>query len=209
MIKRTGWVLLIIVLIACNNARDIDKRKNGNTVDEHAGHQLAAGDNYCDSINIGLIKEDTLKGSPSRTAMATINGTHVHIAYSSPGVKGRMVWGGLVGYDKVWVAGAHKATNVQFSKDVEINGKRIAAGKYAFFAIPGEEKWIVILNTRFDQHLADDYNETEDIIRSEVKPREHPMTPRLTYRVHKINERSGEIIMQWEKMLVSIPFTTL
>jgi hypothetical protein len=102
--------------------------------------------------------------------MATIGGTTVHIEYSSPGVKERIVWGGLVAYDKVWVTGAHKATSVHFSKGVEINGRKIPAGKYAFFTIPGKEKWIVILNTRFDQHLADEYNEKEDVLRLEVSP---------------------------------------
>jgi hypothetical protein len=209
MTKLFRWALPAIFLISCNNAEDIDKRKNEKTTGEHAGHALEANNNYCDSVNSGLIEEDTLKGSPLRTAMSTINGTHVHINYSSPGVKGRIVWGGLVGYDKVWVAGAHRATNVQFNRDVEINGKKIAAGKYAFFIIPGKEKWTVILNARSDQHLADEYNVTEDIVRSEVKPGENVMTPRLTYSVNKINDNSGEIVMQWEKIIVRTPFRTL
>ena len=202
MKNKTGWLLAFVFVWACNN-----EKKSAN---EHSGHNMTvSNNNYCDSVNNGLITTDTLKGSPHRTAMATVNGTHVHIEYSSPGVKGRAIWGGLVAYDKVWVTGAHKATTVQFSKDVMINGTKITAGQYAFFTIPGKEKWIVILNTHYDQHQADDYNEKEDVVRVDVKPEEHNMTQRLTYVVEKIDGKSGEIKMQWEKMLIRLPFTMM
>jgi len=202
MKNKTNWLLALAFVWACNN----DKK----AADEHSGHAMTVSNsNYCDSVNNGLINVDTLKGSTVRTAMATVNDNHVHIEYSSPGVKGRTVWGGLVPYDKVWVTGAHKATSVQFSKDVMINDKKIPPGQYALFTIPGKEKWIIILNTRYDQHQADDYNEKEDIIRMEVKPGEHSMTQRLTYAVDKTDDKSGEIVMQWEKMIIRLPFTTM
>ena len=162
----------------------------------------------CDSVNNGLITADTLIGSPHRAAMATIEGTHVHIGYSSPGVKGRMLWGRLVPYNKVWATGPHKATSRQLSKDVMVKGTKMPARQYAFFTIPGKEKWVVALNTPYDQHQANDYNEKEDIIRVEVKPQEQSLTKRLTYVVEKIGDKSGEVKMQWEKMLTRLPFTT-
>ena len=208
MINKAGWLLTLVFVWACNNDKKAEDPSE-KAITEHSGHNKTAGSsNYCDSVNNGIIKEDTLKGSPHRTAMATVNDTHVHIEYSSPGVKGRVVWGGLVAYDKVWVTGAHSATSIRFSKEVTINGQKIPAGKYAFFTIPGKEKWTLILNTRYDQHLADDYNEKEDVIRVEIKPEEHTLTQRLTYAVTSIDNKSGEIVMQWEKMLIRLPFTT-
>lgn len=202
MNNKVSLLTALVFVCACNN-----EKKSAN---DHSGHNMTdSSSNYCDSVNNGLITMDTLKGSPHRTAMATVNGTHVHIEYNSPGVKGRMLWGGLVAYDKVWVTGAHKATSVQFSKDVMINGKKVPAGQYAFFTIPGKEKWIVILNTRYDQHQADDYNEKEDVIRVEVRPEEHSLTQRLTYAVDKIDDKSGGIVVQWEKMSIKVPFTTM
>ena len=203
MIKNTKWLLPLFLLAACNNASDKTDEKQSST---HAGHTMSAESGYCDSVNNGLIAHDTLKGSPHRMAMNTINGNHIHIEYNSPGVKGRTIWGGLVAYDKVWATGAHKATHIQFTKEITINGNNIPAGQYAFFTIPGQEKWTVILNSRFDQHLADDYNEKEDVVRIEVKPEQHAMTPRLTYAVEKTGEKSGEIRMNWEKLMIRVPF---
>jgi hypothetical protein len=207
MKQKLHWLLPVIFIMACNNDKKTEQTQDNKPVSEHATHTMTASSNgYCDSVNSGLITEDTLKGSPHRTAMATVNKTHVHIEYGSPGVKGRVIWGGLVAYDKVWVAGAHKATTIQFSKDVEINSKKIPAGKYAFFTITGKDKWTVILNTKYDQHLADDYNEKEDVLRVDLTPETHNMIQRLTYSVKKIDDQSGEIVMQWERLQIRVGF---
>jgi hypothetical protein len=208
MIKRAKWLLVIALMASCNND-NTPKTDAGKASTAHAGHMAATGINYCDSVNNGLIAEDTMKGSPHRTAMNAVSGNHVHIEYNSPGVKGRTIWGGLVPYGKVWATGAHQATSVQFSKDVEVNGKKIPAGKYAFFTIPGQEKWIVILNKRYDQHLADDYSEGEDVLRMEVLPEKHAMTQRLTYTVDKGTGNSGAIGMHWELLGIRVPFKVL
>lgn len=193
------------LLLACNDNKTTEQQT------DHQNHSMntmpASG--YADSINKGLIKEDTLKGSPPRVAMNTIAGTHVHIAYSSPGVRNRVIWGGLVAYDEVWAAGAHHATQVRFYKDVLIDEKKIAAGTYALFMIPGKEKWTVLLNSRYDQHMSDEYNEAEDIVRVQVSPEQHPITPRLTYKVEKNSDTSGFIMMTWEKLSVRLPFKTI
>ena len=46
--------------------------------------------------------------SPHTSAMAMVGDAHVHVDYSSPSVRNRMVFGGLVGYNTVWQAGALK-----------------------------------------------------------------------------------------------------
>lgn len=207
MKQKLLWLLPVIFIMACSNDKKTGQEES-KPVNEHTSHTINNND-YCDSVNTGLITEDTLKGSQHRKAMATVNGTHVHIEYGSPGVKGRVIWGGLVAYDKVWVTGAHKATAIQFSREVEINDKKIPPGQYAFFTIPGKDKWTIILNTRYDQHLADEYNEKEDVIRVDVVPETYDMIQRLTYSVNKIDEQSGEIVIQWERLQVRIVFNIL
>jgi hypothetical protein len=208
MVKQAAYLLIFTLMLACNNDEKKAEPSESKTADEHGAHATVASDDYCDSVNNGVIKEDTLKGSPHRMAMAMVNGNHVHIEYNSPGVKGRKIWGELVPFDKVWASGAHTASSVQFSKDVTINDKKIPAGQYAIFTIPSNDKWTVILNSRFNQHMADDYNEKEDLVRIDVKPEEHALTQRLTYNVNTTNNNSGEITMQWEKILIRVPFNT-
>jgi len=195
-------LLAMLFLASCNNDSS-GTRPSTDSSNEQPIQPLS----YRDSVDRGFIKEpeDTIKGSPYQTTFATVGSTKIEIGYSSPGVKSRIIWGGLVPYDKVWVAGAHLATSVQFSRNVKIGEKEIPAGKYAFFTIPGKDKWIAIINKRFDQHLADEYSQKEDLVRLELVPENHVMTQRLTYAIEKIDEQTAAIVMLWEKIALRVP----
>ncbi|MGF2411221.1 MAG: DUF2911 domain-containing protein [Ferruginibacter sp.] len=196
------------LLGACNTKTDKSKVKEADaTHDKH--NMISSSSGYADSVNNGLIAADTMKGSPKRTAMATAGKTRVFISYHSPGVKGRVIWGGLVPYNNVWVTGAHAATSIQINYPVEINRQRIEAGTYAIFTIPGEKEWLFIINKNYQQHLTDDYRESEDVLRIVVKPAENKMTQRLTYTITTSGETGGNILMEWEKIRIAVPFKTL
>lgn len=153
------------------------------------------------------VAADTLKKSIPKEVHAQLGTAHHMIYYYSPAVRGRAIWGGLVPFDEVWVTGAHRATTWEFDKPVELNGKLIPAGKYAFFSIPGKKKWIIILNKKWDQHLADEYSAAEDVIRLEVKPslvKKHQ--ERLVYYLTPPKQNNAVLTVRWEKMVVNVPF---
>lgn len=148
---------------------------------------------------------DTLKGSLDAIALGKIGDGEIRISYHSPAVRGRVVWGGLVPYDKVWVTGAHMATSVEFSKDVIIGDKTLTAGKYAFFTIPGKAEWIIIINKNWQQHLIDNYDEKLDLVRVKVKPETEALNQeRLRYEIEEKNGE-GEIVVHWEMLEVRLP----
>ncbi|NJM26412.1 MAG: DUF2911 domain-containing protein [Bacteroidia bacterium] len=145
--------------------------------------------------------------SPNTSAMAMIGDAHVHIDYSSPSVRGRVIWGGLVAYDKIWVSGAHNATSIETNKDLLINNSVLPAGRYAFFTIPGKESWTVIFNKNWDQHGTDEYNEKEDVFRVTVKPEMLPaIQEELLYEVKKESDKNGIISLSWEKIKIAVSF---
>lgn len=149
---------------------------------------------------------DTLKGSIDAIATGKIGDADIKISYHSPAARGRIIWGGLVAYDKVWVTGAHSATSVEFGKDVLIGATTVPAGKYALFTIPGKEEWTIILNKNWQQHLTDNYDEKVDVVRLKVKPEvEENSQERLRYEIESENDEEGEIVVYWEKLEVSLP----
>ncbi len=154
----------------------------------------------------GAVETKAKPLSPHNSAMGSIGDTHVHVDYSSPGKRGRMIWGGLVAFDRVWATGAHNATSVNFSGPVRIDGREVAAGTYALFTIPGREEWTIILNENYEQHLADDYDETRDVLRLRVRPEvlDHSVEA-LTYAVTATGEGAGTISMSWDSLRVSLP----
>lgn len=154
--------------------------------------------------NPNLVK-DTTKKSIKSMAFAIVKGDSIKINYHSPGVRKRIIWGGLVPLDEVWVTGAHDATTLEMPKAFIIHGKEIPAGKYAFFTIPGKKEWTIIINNNWEQHLASEYDEKDDIVRIKVKPGKVEHTERLQYFVEIKNNR-GKIGMAWEKMKVEFLF---
>lgn len=125
--------------------------------------------------------------SPAEKSEGTINGTKITIEYSSPRVRGRVIYGNpeLVPYGQVWRAGANKNTTIAFDKDVKVNGKKLAAGKYGFFIIPNTNKgWELIFSNKNDGWGAFSYNQSRDALRLETKVQNNEMSQEeLLYKI--------------------------
>lgn len=158
--------------------------------------------------NPNLVK-DTTKKSIKSMAFAIINGDSIKINYHSPGVRKRIIWGGLVPYDEVWVTGAHDATTLEIPKAIIVSGKEIPAGKYAFFTMPGKKEWTLIINKNWKQHLASEYDEKDDIVRVKVKPKKVNHTERLQYFIEMGKTDSGKIAVAWEKIKIEFSVTII
>ena len=131
-----------------------------------------------------------------------VAGANIKINYSSPGVKGREIWGGLVPYDQVWRTGANEATTFEVDKDVTINGSPLPAGRYAFFSIPTAGDWTLIFNTVPDQWGAYEYDESKDALRVTVAPQ---MAEDVQERLEFTIGNDGTVVVAWDK--VRVPFT--
>ena len=83
-------------------------------------------------------------GKPSPAASASCElggGKTIKTDYSSPRMKGRKIFGGLVPYGEVWRTGANEATTFVTSGDVVVGGKPVPAGNYTIFTVPTAEQW--------------------------------------------------------------------
>jgi hypothetical protein len=175
---------------------------------KHFPRRNKNGATYAEDVNSGKIQKDDFIGSPVRTTSATLGDCRINIRYSSPGVRGRVIWGKLVPYNKVWVSGANHATKLSFNKEIVIHGNKIPAGQYALFTIPGRVKWTIILNKEADQHSTDDYDTKDDVIRFDIVPETQvKLVQRLTYRLEKSSSIDGKLIFEWEKIKLSIPIS--
>nr|WP_255525132.1 DUF2911 domain-containing protein [Rufibacter sp. LB8] len=74
------------------------------------------------------------------------------------------------------------------------------------FTIPGKENWTVIINKNWEQHLADDYAQQEDVVRVQVTPQtlQSPQE-RLKYDIKGGPGNTGTIDISWADLLVSVP----
>jgi len=144
--------------------------------------------------------------------------TKVTINYDRPGVKGRegKIWGQLVhtGYtdqgfgntkQAPWRAGANENTTIEFSTDVKIEGKDLAAGKYGFFIAYDPNECTLIFSKNSGSWGSYYYNDKEDALRVKVNPVALDKSVEwLKYEFSNETENSATISLQWEKL--SIPF---
>jgi hypothetical protein len=143
--------------------------------------------------------------SPKAQVMQTVGLTDITIDYSSPGVKGRVIWGGLQAYDSLWRAGANAATKVTFSRDVTVEGREIKAGSYSLFIIPAKTgAWTIILNSDPSASTGE-YQQSKDVIRISAAPSAVPFRERLAYQVTDFTDSTATISMEWEKVRVAFP----
>lgn len=90
-------------------------------------------------------------GKPSPPASATCDlggGKTIKTDYSSPRMKGRKIYGGLVPYGEVWRTGANEATTFITSADVTVGGTSVPAGSYTIFTVPNADSWKLIINKK-------------------------------------------------------------
>jgi hypothetical protein len=143
--------------------------------------------------------------SPAATATGKIGAANVTIAYSSPAVDDRKVWGELVPYDKAWRAGANQATTLETDKELTIGGKKLPPGKYSLFATPSQDKWTITLNSQTGQWGIKaggvaNFDPEKNVLTVDVTPRKSAtMNERLAYVVN-----GDGVVLQWENLEVPI-----
>lgn len=144
--------------------------------------------------------------SPTSSVMQKVGITEVSIKYSSPGVKGRTIWGELVPFNKVWRTGANAATEISFSTDVKLNGKDLQAGTYSLFTMPGKSEWGVIFNSR-TRISGTDYKADADVLTLNVKPQTDTFRERMTFLIENNTNETADIVLHWEKLRLVINLT--
>jgi hypothetical protein len=136
---------------------------------------------------------------PVKVAETIKSGAAISIDYSSPSLKGRVIGKDIEPKTGIiWRAGANEATVFETSKSVQVEGKPLAAGKYAFFVLCKENgDCELIFNKNTKQWGAYDYKQAEDVIRVTVKSgKSANSVEKLTYSIGK----DGHVSLNWGTM---------
>lgn len=144
--------------------------------------------------------------SPAAMVQQRVGVTDISVEYSSPGVKGRKVWGDLVPYGKPWRTGANAATKVTFSRDVTFGGKPVPAGSYSLVTLPTAKGWTVILSKELGFFAGGKpYDPKFDVVRVPAKTTTIAPRERLAFLFSNTTDDTTSLDMEWEKLRVSVP----
>ncbi len=141
--------------------------------------------------------------------MATLKymDTYIKITYGRPQKRGRVIFGELVPFGKVWCTGANETAELTTTKDIKLKGRVLKAGTYSLFTIPGADKWTIIFNSDPGQWGVYNYNSDKDVIRLKVpvESSEEVYEP-FTIEFELLDERAN-LLMMWDRTKISIPIS--
>lgn len=99
------------------------------------------------SILVSAQQDKSKRPSPPAQAQCKFSdGKTITVDYSSPRMKGRKIFGGLVPYGEVWRTGANEATTFVNNANLTAEGKDVPAGSYSIFTVPEQNKWTLIIS---------------------------------------------------------------
>lgn len=143
--------------------------------------------------------------SPAATVSQEIGTSLVTIEYHRPAVRGREIWGALVPYGETWRLGANEATTLTLSHDARVAGHAVPAGTYALFAVPGKERWTLVLNRKAKQWGSYFTDPKDDLLRFEAAPAAAPPVERMTFALEPVEPGTVRVSWAWEKLAFSFP----
>jgi len=167
---------IALFVVACGGEQATSTSSSDGPKTEENGHDNDSeeGDNQDNTVTVvtendsykTVILEDAI--SPRKEMKGEIGEATITVNYGSPSLKGRDMLT-LTPHGELWRTGANMCTTIEVSKDVMIEGKKLAAGKYSLFTIPNAEEWVVAFNTDTDQGGTRSYKEEKDALRVKVK----------------------------------------
>ena len=146
--------------------------------------------------------------SPKSVLNQVVGLTDVTVDYSRPSAKGRIIFGDLVPFGKVWRTGANANTTVSFSDDVVINGATLKKGKYALYTLPKADMWEVIFYSTTDNWgTPENWDEKKVAVQTNVDPIAlGNNVETFTIAINNLTNDSATLDISWEKTMVSVKF---
>ena len=150
--------------------------------------------------------------SPVGISKTFVGDTYVKVTYGRPYVRGRDVFGDptdggmyLVPFGELWRTGANEATEITVTGPVLIAGKRLEAGTYSVFTVPGASSWTVRFNTQLGMDGTPSYDEAHDVLVVEV-PSGSLLKDVDQFTIALETAEGGtHMVLSWERTEVRIP----
>lgn len=146
--------------------------------------------------------------SPPASASCDLGGGKtVKTDYSSPRMKGRKIYGGLVPYDQVWRTGANEATTFVTSSNITVGGTTVPAGSYTLFTVPNADSWSLIISKGTGEWGTDYPGKDKDLARVNMRVSSLP-SPVENFTINYAKSGSGcSLQIDWETTRASVDIT--
>jgi len=151
-----------------------------------------------------IIPLDKVSKSQAAAVSQRVANTEITLTYSRPVARGRELFGGIVPYDQVWNPGADQATAIAFTRDVQIDGQPLPAGKYSFWTIPRRETWTVIFSKAANVYHTPYPGEDQDQLRVDAHPERGAHMETLVFYFPIVEGKDAVLRLHWGEIIVPL-----
>jgi hypothetical protein len=145
------------------------------------------------------------KASPPASTTCDLGGGNtIKTDYSSPRMKGRKIYGGLVPFREVWRAGANEATTFVTSADVVVGTTLVPAGSYTIFTVPAADKWTLIINKKTGEWGIPYKYDSDELARVEMKVSKLPSAVENFTIAYDKSASGCTLRLDWETTRASV-----
>ncbi len=205
------WLLIFLpaILFACNTKVDRTGNKVSIIVDTLINKEKINPYTTYDKSPLDI------SYYPSAYPVLKMNGTDsgnllCRVIYSRPQKKGRLIFGNaensLCTYGREWRLGANEATEIEFFKQVEINGKAVNNGRYVIYCIPYPDKWTIVLNSNlytWGLHM----DRSKDILQTDIPVTiQNPPLEDFTM-IFEDSPSGAGLLMAWDNVKAVLPIS--
>lgn len=181
------------------------QRDAGRDVQPMADPLQAEGGPSIDSTVI--IPLEKVRKSQAAAVSQRIANTDITVTYSRPVARGRTLFGGIVPFEQIWNPGADQATAISVTRDVQINGQPLKAGKYSLWCIPRADAWTIIFNRAADVYHTPYPGEDQDELRVDVRTERGFHMETLAFYFPVVEGKEGVLRLHWGETIVPISIT--
>ena len=134
----------------------------------------------------------------------TVNTTVISLEYDRPVLRGRSVFGDILDFDVVWTPGANRATWIDLSEPVRLQGVPVAAGRYGIWTVPhADAPWDVILVGDWDTHHSFFPFEAE-VVRVGASPERGDPMEALTFYFPAVGPYETTLRFHWGEIILPL-----
>lgn len=161
-------------------------------------------------LTVPLPAAAQIRASELGSMSQVIDGTRISITYSRPRTRGRAALFGTrtAHWGETWTPGANWATVLDVSKDVALNGRAVAKGKYSVWMVLREgNEWTTVLDPDWHRFHEDRPDSNANQIRIPTTVDEAPFVDVLTWSMPVLRVNGGTLAMQWATTRASLQLT--
>jgi len=156
----------------------------------------------------GFSQIKTPQPSPSSKLEQMIGLTEIGVEYNRPSKRGRVIFGDLVPFGKLWRTGANSSTKISFSTGVEINGNKIKEGTYSIFSIPNKTNWDIILYSDAELWgVPKDWDDKKIVFKSNYNSHKFEGSKRVetfTISLDNVTNNNTDLVIAWDDTYVKV-----